>query len=270
MGIALFYPYGKSTLKNMIPPLIHYCWFGGNPLPEKAQKCITSWKKYFPGHEIREINETNYDVHKIPYTSETYGAKKYAFVSDYARFDTLYQYGGIYFDTDVEVIKSFDNIISAGPFLGMETAGRINPGLGCALSAGMPIVREILDQYGSLRYIQPDGSENNATIVDFATGIFSRHGFENKNVIQEITGVKVYPVEYFNPIDYDTHYLCITENTYSIHYGSATWVNKPQKISAAVHIWLCRIFGKKTGRFFSKIFRTVAKFMYELIAKTKK
>jgi hypothetical protein len=253
----------------MIPPLTYYCWFGGNPLPEKAQKCITSWKKYFPGHEIREINESNYNIHVTPYTSEAYGAKKYAFVSDYARFDTLYQYGGIYFDTDVEVIKSFDKIIGAGPFLGMETAGRIAPGLGCALSAGMPIVKEILDYYGTLRYIQSDGSENNATIVDFVTDVFSRHGFENKDAIQEIAGIKIYPADYFNPIDYDTHYLHITQNTCSIHYGSATWVNKPQRISAVVHIWLCRIFGKNLGRRFSILFKKTAKFLYELIRRNK-
>lgn len=95
----------------MIPKIIHYCWFGGNPLPELAQKCIASWKKFLPDYEIKEWNESNYDVRKIPYIEQAYNAKKYAFVSDYARFDILYQYGGIYFDTDVEVIKPFDEIL---------------------------------------------------------------------------------------------------------------------------------------------------------------
>jgi hypothetical protein len=253
--------------RKAIPSLIHYCWFGGGSLPKLAKKCLASWEEYFPGYEIREINESNYNVHKIIYTSEAYRAKKYAFVSDYVRFDVLHQYGGIYFDTDVEAIKPFDTILSAGPFLGTETAGRINPGLGCAFSAGMPILREILDFYSKLKFIQPGGIENNSTVVDFVTGIFLRHGFENKNTIQKIAGVTIYPVEYFNPIDYDTHYLHVTQNTCSIHLGSATWVDKPRKITALAHIWLCRVFGKKLGCFFSSLFRKSAKFIYGLIIK---
>lgn len=105
----------------MIPKIIHYCWFGRGPLPELAQKCIASWKKYLPDYEIKEWNEDNFDVNIIPYTAEAYKAKKYAFVSDYARFWILYQYGGIYFDTDVEVIRPMDDIIERGNFMGFET-----------------------------------------------------------------------------------------------------------------------------------------------------
>ena len=95
----------------MIPKIIHYCWFGRNPLPQSAIKCINSWKKFFPDYEIKEWNEQNFDVNIIPYTSEAYQAKKYAFVSDYARMWVLYNYGGIYFDTDVEVIKPMKDIV---------------------------------------------------------------------------------------------------------------------------------------------------------------
>lgn len=105
---------------NMIPKVIHYCWFGGNPLPEDAKKCIASWKKYLPDYEIKEWNESNFDVNCCPYVKEAYEAKKYAFVSDYARFHVLYQEGGLYFDTDVEVIKNMDCIIAAGNFMGFE------------------------------------------------------------------------------------------------------------------------------------------------------
>ena len=104
----------------MIPKIIHYCWFGRNPLPESAIKCINSWKKFFPDYEIKEWNEDNFDVNIIPYTKEAYEAKKYAFVSDYARFWILYHHGGLYFDTDVEVIKAMDDIIELGPFMGVE------------------------------------------------------------------------------------------------------------------------------------------------------
>ena len=104
----------------MIPKVIHYCWFGRKPLPPLAMKCIESWKKFFPDYEIRQWNEDNFDVEIIPYTREAYEVGKYAFVSDYARFWILYHYGGLYFDTDVEVIKYFNEIIDRGPFMGCE------------------------------------------------------------------------------------------------------------------------------------------------------
>ncbi|MDE6612292.1 MAG: glycosyl transferase, partial [Muribaculaceae bacterium] len=106
----------------MIPKTIHYCWFGRNPLPESALKCIASWRKYFPDYQIIEWNEDNFDVNAIPYTAQAYAAKKYAFVSDYARFKILYDHGGLYFDTDVEVIKPFDDILERGAFMGFELA----------------------------------------------------------------------------------------------------------------------------------------------------
>ena len=105
----------------MIPKIIHYCWFGRKALPRSAKKCIESWKKYLPDYEIKEWNEDNFDVNMIPYTQEAYSAKRYAFVSDYARFYILYHYGGIYFDTDVEVIKPIDDILEKGAFMGCET-----------------------------------------------------------------------------------------------------------------------------------------------------
>ena len=128
-----------SFLQKMIPKIIHYCWFGRNPLPESALKCIASWRKFFPDYEIVEWNEDNFDVNTIPYTAQAYAAKKYAFVSDYARLKILYDHGGLYFDTDVEVIKPFDDILAGGAFMGCElTAAQgcaVNPGLGLGVSA---------------------------------------------------------------------------------------------------------------------------------------
>lgn len=104
----------------MIPKIIHYCWFGRNPLPKSAIKCIESWKQFFPDYQIKEWNEDNFNVNITLYTREAYEKKKYAFVSDYARYWILYNYGGLYFDTDVEILKSFDSIIEKGPFMGAE------------------------------------------------------------------------------------------------------------------------------------------------------
>jgi mannosyltransferase OCH1-like enzyme len=245
----------------MIQKTIHYCWFGGNPLPKKAKKCLKSWEKYFPAHEIKEWNETNYDVNKIPYTESAYAAGKYAFVSDYARFDILYQYGGLYFDTDVEVIKPFDAVLDDGPFLGMETAGRINPGIGCAINTGESVVKEILETYRILDY--SNAVKNNITVVDISTDIFTRYGFQNNNSIQKVGGITIYPTEYFNPIDFDTHYLHKTVNTLSIHHGDASWVDGKRRTTAFLHRWLCRIFGKKTGAFLSGKIRKASKNIYQ-------
>ena len=167
----------------MIPKVIHYCWFGRNPLPPLAIKCIESWKKYLPDYEIREWNEDNFDVNIVPYTQEAYQVKKYAFVSDYARFWILYKYGGIYFDTDVEVIKPLDDIIARGPFMGCEREGvattdsifpiginlGVNPGLGLGAIPNIELYKEILDMYATLHFLLSDGggkSKNSCTIYN--------------------------------------------------------------------------------------------------------
>ena len=213
----------------MIPKIIHYCWFGRNPLPELALKCIESWKKYLPDYEIKEWNEDNYNVHKIPYISEAYNAKKYAFVSDYARFDILYEYGGIYFDTDVEVIKDLSPIIEQGAFAGVERAGELNAGLGIASPAVMEIFKEVLNSYADEHFINSDGSLNLKTVVTRVSEIFYRHEFVKEDKIQDVAGVRVYPTEYFCPKSYFTNQLNITEKSYTIHWYDGSWLSEYQK-----------------------------------------
>jgi hypothetical protein len=213
----------------VISKIIHYCWFGGNPLSELGEKCIASWEKYFPDYEIKEWNESNYDVQKIPYTSEAYDVEKYAFVSDYARFDILYQYGGVCFDTDVEVIKPFDDILELGGFMGFETTGAVVAGLGIGCNAGLGIVYQILDFYASLHFINPDGSYNLRTVVEYVTGILKTNGLRVENSIQHLEGISVYPVDYFAPKSSRTGKITITENTHSIHHYDASWVSAYNK-----------------------------------------
>lgn len=213
----------------MIPKTIHYCWFGGNPLPELAQRCIASWRKFLPDYEIREWNETNYDVRKIPYTAQAYDAKKYAFVSDYARFDILYQHGGVYFDTDVEVIKPLDDILERGAFAGVECAGALAAGLGIASPAASQIYREILDSYQDEQFVRADGSLNLRTVVVRVSDIFRRHGFVEEDRIQFVADTTVYPTEYFCPIGILTGVLHITENTRTIHHFVASWKTDYEK-----------------------------------------
>lgn len=219
----------------MIPKIIHYCWFGGNPLPPLAQKCIASWRKYLPEYEIREWNEKNFDVNAIPYTRDAYQAKKYAFVSDYARFWILYRYGGIYFDTDVEMINPIDDILAKGAFMGCERdAGpEVNPGLGIASPAGHGMYRELLDFYSTLNFVTIDGGYNLTTIVAYTTTILRKHGLSDKKGIQKIGDLTVYPREYFCPKS-PLGEKCFTRNTRTIHHYAGSWATRAQRINAFI------------------------------------
>lgn len=221
----------------MIPKIIHYCWFGRGPLPELAQKCIASWKKYLPDYEIKEWNEDNFDVNIIPYTAEAYQAKKYAFVSDYARFWILYKYGGIYFDTDVEVIRPIDDIVERGNFMGFETdpklqvkadasEARVNPGLGLGVNSGLGLIKRMLDFYEGKHFkFIPDGI-GQLTIVHIATEVLNQAGLKQQPGIQLVNDVWIYPTEYFCPINLKTGRIHIEANTRTIHHYAGTWQDK--------------------------------------------
>ncbi len=232
----------------MIPKIIHYCWFGGNPLPPLAEKCIASWKKFFPDYEIKRWDERNFDVNIIPYTAEAYKAKKYAFVSDYARFYILYQYGGLYFDTDVEVIRSMDDIIARGPFMGCQGEAEqpvngsrdkattlgvapglglgVNPGLGLGVNPGLGLYKKLLDIYAGMNFDRDSNGVPLYTVVDITTDLLVKEGLKNTKDIQFIDGVYIYPVDYFNPISIVTKRIKITKNTRSIHHFMASWMSE--------------------------------------------
>lgn len=219
----------------MIPKVIHYCWFGRNPLPKSAQKCIASWKKFFPDYEIKEWNEDNFDVRMMPYTAEAYDVKKFAFVSDVARFWVLYNEGGLYFDTDVEVIKPMDDIVAKGPFMGVETPAiegfqkpTVAPGLGLGAEKGMDFYKEILDYYANQHFLDKmTGKPFADTIVTHTTKLLSEKGLVSTNEIQSTAGLWIYPKEYFNPLEDATGILNVVACTCSIHWYSKTWCDKP-------------------------------------------
>lgn len=233
----------------MINRVIHYCWFGGNELPKSAKKCIDSWKKHLPDYEIKEWNESNFNVNLIPYTQQAYKAEKYAFVSDYARFYILYHEGGIYFDTDVELIAPIDDIIAKGAFMGCEIDGggeqsiNVAPGLGLAAFPRMTIYKKILETYGMFSFVNEDGSLNMKTVVSYVTDILKEHGLENICGIQKVDDITIYPKEYFNPLENNTGRLVLTPNTRSIHWYSKTWVPKNERIKSRITRIFHRIFG---------------------------
>lgn len=221
----------------MIPKIIHYCWFGRGPLPELAQKCIASWKKYLPDYEIKEWNEDNFDVNIIPYTAEAYQAKKYAFVSDYARFWILYRYGGIYFDTDVEVIRPIDDIIERGNFMGFETDPKpqlkadaseasVAPGLGLGVNPGLGLIKKMLDFYEGRHFEFVPGGIGQLTIVHIATEVLRKAGLKQQQGIQQVDDMWIYPAEYFCPINLKTGRIHVKPNTRTIHHYAGTWQDK--------------------------------------------
>lgn len=239
----------------MIPKIIHYCWFGRNPLPPLAKECIASWKKYLPDYEIKEWNEDNFDVNMLPYTKEAYEAKKYAFVSDYARFWILYQYGGLYFDTDVEVIRPMDDIIDRGPFMGCEcnasvsTFPTVAPGLGLGVNSGLELYKEILDLYAGLHFRNVDQTLNLKTVVEYITELLCQHGMKNKNEMQKVAGIWIYPKEYFNPFDMMNNRLNVTRKTVSIHHYAGSWLPYSQKLKKK----LIKVLGHKLTSFIVKV-----------------
>lgn len=206
-------------------------------MPELAQKCIASWKKYLPDYEIKEWNEDNFDVNIIPYTAEAYKTKKYAFVSDYARFWILYQYGGIYFDTDVEVIRPIDDIVERGNFMGFETDPKpqlkedaseasVNPGLGMGVAPDLGIIKKMLDFYEGKHFVHEAVMRNQITVVHIATQVLRENGLKNVTGIQEVAGCFIYPSEYFCSINVTTGRIHVKKNTRTIHHYAGTWVDK--------------------------------------------
>ncbi len=212
-----------------IPKVIHYCWFGRKPLPPLALRCIASWRKHMPDHEIKEWNEDNFDVNMIPYTRQAYAARKYAFVSDVARFWILYHYGGVYFDTDVEVLKPLTPLLDRGPFMGVENMVslstdqlKVAPGLGMACEAGMPVIRQFMEMYNNLEFSMQENGKF-MTVVDFVSRSLNRVGLKHVNEVQQVAGMTIYPADYFAARKTAVCNIPRTENSYTVHHYAGSW-----------------------------------------------
>ena len=243
----------------MIPRVIHYCWFGGSKLTPLAKKCIASWRQFFPDYEIKEWNEDNFDVNIIPYTADAYKAGKYAFVSDYARFWVLYHFGGVYFDTDVEVIKPIDDVIEAGAFMGFEQLGEcpaVNPGLGLATEPESPLYLAVLDRFERMSFLTENGSLNPYTMIPMVTDLLKERGLTGNGMIEQVSGVSIYPPDWFNPFDDSTGRLRKTENTRTIHWFAKSWLPSEPTWKTWTMRLLRRLFGTerltRLGQFLKK------------------
>lgn len=209
----------------MIPKKIHYCWFGGNPKPKLAEKCFRSWKKYCPGYAIIEWNEDNYDLSAAPlYVQQAYETKKWAFVTDYVRLQVVYEQGGIYLDTDVELRKSLDHLLTNRAWFGFENGAQVNTGCGFGAEAGHPILKEIMADYRDIPFVREDGSYDLLSCPMRNTEAFLRRGLRQDDSMQTLEGdVRILPSDYLNPKDWKTGEIFLTKNTLSIHHFSASW-----------------------------------------------
>ncbi|MCT3385392.1 glycosyltransferase family 32 protein [Lactobacillus johnsonii] len=207
-----------------IPKVIHYCWFGNNPKPKVIQECINSWKKYCPDYEIKEWNESNYNINKNRYTKLAYDSKKYAFLTDYVRLDVLYNEGGVYMDTDVKLIKSLDNLVEKGNFMSFEKVGRVNTGVGFASEKGNSIIKENLDYYDTHSFLDKNNNFIPEICVKITTRILAKYGLDyTHNELQQVKNFTIYPSEYFSPKKMGTNKITITNNTYGIHLYASSW-----------------------------------------------
>ena len=229
----------------MIPKIIHYCWFGRGEKPELAKKCIASWRKSCPDFEIREWNEGNCDYLSIPFMAEAYAAKKYAFVSDVMRLIVLEQYGGVYFDTDVEVVRDISPLLDDEGFIGFENDQFVNSGQVMAAKAHHPVIQAMIEEYKKLRFTNADGTTTPVGCPRLNTDVMERFGLIRNGREQVVAGIHVYPADYFNPMDSTTGKLTKTENTYSIHWYSMSWLPKRVRLKAKLGRILRRVL--KTG-----------------------
>ena len=219
-----------------IPRKIHYCWFGHGEKPELVKRCIESWKKYCPDCEIIEWNESNYDVTKNTYMYQAYQTKRWGFATDYARLDIIYTHGGVYLDTDVELIRNIDMLFAGDGFLGFEYQGGsnadgylVNTGQGFGAPAGHEVIKRLMDAYDNEQFVKTDGTQNLQTCPYYNTDVLVGLGLRRDNRLQKIGGLTVYPSEVFCPLDWNTRKLSMTENTFSIHHFDASWVSVGEK-----------------------------------------
>jgi len=209
----------------MIPKTIHYCWFGRNPKPKLAEKCIKSWEKYCPDYEIVEWNEDNFDIASAPlYVRQAYEAKKWAFVTDYVRLKVVYDHGGIYLDTDVEVVKPLDQFLQHRAYFGFEAREYVNTGLGFGSEKGLPLLSEMMEEYEQEPFLLDNGSYNEKTCPIRNTEVFQRYGLVRENREQKLIGdIVILPTEYFCPFITGSQ-MKRTKNTATIHWYSGSWL----------------------------------------------
>lgn len=238
----------------MIPKKIHYIWFGGKPLTPLAERCIASWRKHCPDYEIVRWDEETFDVSANRYCREAHEARKWAFASDYARLWVLVNEGGIYMDTDVEVLKPLDRFLDEEAFSGFEAEDRIPTGI-MASVAHQPLLSKLLHDYDNRSFLKPDGSLDQTTNVTAITDALLERGLVLDNSKQTIDGFTLYPSDYFCPKDWLTKEIRITENSYAIHHFDGSWATGKAKVKNTI----MRVLGPRGVSLFKRLIGRHAK-----------
>lgn len=225
----------------MIPKIIHYCWFGNNDLPELEQMCLKSWKDKLPDYQIMRWDESNSNLTECDYVCQAYEKKKYAFVSDYVRINTLYKYGGIYLDTDVEVLKSFNPFLTETGFLGFENRTTVGTAV-MACEKGADFARRMIEYYRSHPFIDNLGNINLTTNVTILNSILEEKGMKRENKNQVIDSIKIMQRDFFYPKKVSEEEFFATENTFCIHRMKGSWLTDRQKKRGSNKFWInvCR------------------------------
>lgn len=221
---------------------IHYCWFGRGEKPKLVVKCIDSWKKQLPGYAIKEWNEDNFDLKMNRFVSEAYEDRNFAFVSDYVRAYVLYNYGGIYMDTDVEVLGSFDKFLSDRMFLGFEEGNFVGT---CVMGVekGMDLMKTYMNHYDLVTYFNDDGTKYTDTNVVLLTKLLEDKGLVRNDKKQTVDGITVYPRTFFSPYDYINGISYITDNSIAIHHFAQLWLPKSVRIKSGIKRLAVKIIG---------------------------
>ncbi len=219
----------RLTQTPVIPKIIHYCWFGRNPIPDHYKRWMESWRRFCPDYEIREWNEDNYDVTKNRYMYEAYQCGKWGFVPDYARLDIIYEHGGIYLDTDVELVQGLDDLLYQKGFAGFERENYIALGLGFGAVRGLPIIGEMRDFYDGLGFVNQDGTFNLTASPQYQTDFLIKKGLVLNGEYQRVGDMVIYPEKMFSGKCPYTRRIRLTPYTRSIHHYDASWADDEWK-----------------------------------------
>jgi len=235
----------SKTEAYKIPKVIHYCWFGGGAIPDDLARYMSSWKRYCPDYEIIRWDESNYDYKKNEYMYNAYINRKWGFASDFARLDIIHTHGGVYLDTDVELIRNIDDLLCDEAFCGFECEKQINFGMGYGAAAGFPLIKGILDIYEEISFFNKDGSFNLTPCPVYQTEYMRSQGLIQNNNTQKILGMMIYPSDVLSPIILGTGVLAATDNTHAIHHYAATWVEGSHKERRDAYIQKNKDFAKR-------------------------
>lgn len=240
----------------MIPKIIHYCWYGNKELPELATHCIESWKRFCPEYKIMRWDETNTNLNENDYIKEAYENKKWAFITDYVRLKALYEVGGVYMDTDVELVDTLDLFLKHEAFSGFENDIQIPTGI-MAAQKGHPFFKQLIAYYEGRHFIRENGTVDTTTNVQIITDMALQKGFRPNNTFQTVCGMTFYPRDYFCPKDHATGLINRTENTVCIHHFDGSWHSKDEKIMIEREQWFVRTFGGVIGDMFFKVYKNL-------------